>query len=55
MSAGRSLVLLFAAAAAAVLLLGCTTPQERSGHSLRPFNSPASWENNPYYGVPIQN
>lgn len=40
---------------AAVFLFGCSTPQERSGHSLRPFNSPTAWETNPYYGAPLQN
>ena len=36
---------------AAALILGvaaCSSPQERSGHNPKPFNSPASWETNPY-------
>ena len=36
---------------AAALFLGaaaCSSPQERSGRSLRPFNEPAGWETNPY-------
>jgi hypothetical protein len=36
---------------AAALFLGvaaCSSPQERSGRSTRPFNEPAAWETNPY-------
>ena len=36
---------------AAALLLSvaaCSSPQERSGRSRRPFNEPSSWETNPY-------
>ena len=54
MSSGRCVFILLVLSAAA-FLCGCSTPQERSGHNLRPFNEPAGWENNPYYGVPLQN
>ena len=55
MASGRCFVFLLAVLLAVVFLAGCSTPQERSGHSLRPFNSPTAWETNPYYGVPLQN
>ena len=48
--------MLLAAAGIALMLLfgGCTTPQERSGHNPKPFNTPAQWETNPY-GSAFQN
>ena len=44
----RSVALAVLAAALFLGATGCTTPQERSGRNPRPFNSPASWETNPY-------
>ena len=37
--------------AAALFPAACSTPQERSGRSTRPFNEPAAWETNPYGGM----
>ena len=44
----RSLILYILAAALSLSVAACSTPQERSGHNPRPFNSPAAWETNPY-------
>ena len=44
----RSLILCILAAALSIGAAACSTPQERSGRNPRPFNSPASWETNPY-------
>ena len=44
----RYLILCILAAALFLSAAACSTPQERSGHKPRPFNSPASWETNPY-------
>ena len=44
----RSLILAIFAAALFLSAAACSTPQERSGRNLRPFNEPASWETNPY-------
>lgn len=47
----RYLILGTLAAALFLSAAACSTPQERSGHNPRPFNSPASWETNPYGDV----
>jgi hypothetical protein len=44
----RYFILSILAAALSFCAAACSTPQERSGHNLRPFNSPAAWETNPY-------
>ena len=44
----RYLILSILAAALFLSAAACSTPQERSGRSLRPFNEPSSWETNPY-------
>ena len=44
----RYLILTILAAALFLSAAACSTPQERSGRSRRPFNEPASWETNPY-------
>ena len=47
----RVLILVILAAAFFLSAAACSTPQERSGHNLRPFNAPAEWETNPYGGM----
>ena len=44
----RFLIPAILAAALLLSVAACSTPQERSGHKPRPFNSPTSWETNPY-------
>ena len=44
----RFLIPAILAAALFLSAAACSTPQERSGRNPRPFNSPASWETNPY-------
>ena len=44
----RYVILSILAAALFLSAAACSTPQERSGRNPRPFNSPASWETNPY-------
>ena len=47
----RYLILSILAAALFLSAAACSTPQERSGRSTRPFNEPAAWETNPYGGM----
>lgn len=44
----RHLILTILAAALFLGAAACSTPQERSGRNPKPFNTPASWETNPY-------
>ena len=44
----RYVILSILAAALFLSAAACSTPQERSGRNPKPFNSPASWETNPY-------